>query len=122
MGEWLGNALHGYVHTRVHGQEVREGEVADRWGPWASKSELANGRSALTGRTHRTARGSGRVSEETGADKMAPPGSGRERGRERAGADGADRRVPPVRRSRHALTVWLGWVGLNGPNLVFLFF
>jgi hypothetical protein len=55
MGEWLGNALHGYVHTRVHGQEVREGEVADRWGPWASKSELANGRSALTGRTHRAA-------------------------------------------------------------------
>jgi hypothetical protein len=49
--------------TAMRGREVREGEVADRWGPRASESELANGRSTLTERTHRTARGSGRASE-----------------------------------------------------------
>ena len=42
------------VHDKVHGWEVREGEVADMWGPRASESELANGQSALTGQTCNT--------------------------------------------------------------------
>jgi hypothetical protein len=70
----------------VRGREVREGEVADRWGPRDSESELANGQSVLTGWTHRAARGNRRASEGTSVDKLAPLSSGRERGRERAGA------------------------------------
>jgi hypothetical protein len=106
MGRWSGNARHGRVHDEVRGREVRDGELADGWGPRASERALVNEQSALKGRTHRTARGSGRASEETGADTVAPPNNGRERGR--AGATGADRRVPPVRRS--------GARGLAGSN------
>jgi hypothetical protein len=29
--EWLGNACRGHVHGGEREQEVREGEVADRW-------------------------------------------------------------------------------------------
>jgi hypothetical protein len=79
VGRWPGNARRGRVSVGVRGREVREGEVADRWGPRASERALANGRSVLTGRTHQIARGSGRASEETGDDMVAPPGSGRER-------------------------------------------
>jgi hypothetical protein len=91
----------GRVHGGVRRQKVREGE-ADRWGPRASKGEHANVWSALIGRTHRAARGSGHAREEPGADKLSPPDRGRERGRERAGATDADRWVPPVRRSKRA--------------------
>jgi hypothetical protein len=94
--------------------------VADRWGPWASESGLANGRSTLIGQTHRAQRESGRTCEETGADNPAPPGSGRERERARTQAV-ADRWDPPIRRSRHAHAAWLGWTRLNGPKSVFLF-
>jgi hypothetical protein len=52
MEVWPGNARCGRVHGGEHGREVREGEVADRWGPRAS--EGADEWSALTGRTHRT--------------------------------------------------------------------
>jgi hypothetical protein len=48
VGEWLGNARHGRVHGGERGQEVREGEVADRRDPQASEGERANGRSVLT--------------------------------------------------------------------------
>jgi hypothetical protein len=64
--------------------EAREGEEADRWGPRASEGDHANGRSVLTERTHRAARGSECAHEETGADKLAPPGSRREGERVRA--------------------------------------
>jgi hypothetical protein len=86
-GEWTGNTRRGRVHDGVHVRDVREGEVADRWVPRASESGLANGQSVLTGRTHRAVRGSGRACEEIGTDKLAPPGSGRERARVRAIAD-----------------------------------
>jgi hypothetical protein len=46
----------------------------------------ANEQSALTGWTHRAARGNRRASKGTSVDKLAPLSSGRERGRERAGA------------------------------------
>jgi hypothetical protein len=86
-GEWTGNTQCGRVHDGVRGRDVREGEVADRWGPRASESGLANGQSALTGQTHRAVRGSGHAREETNTDKLAPSGSGRERARVQAIAD-----------------------------------
>jgi hypothetical protein len=63
-----------------------KGVVADRRGPQASKGERANGQPALTGRSHRAARESGRVRGRIDADRSVPPGSGRERGRESARA------------------------------------
>jgi hypothetical protein len=72
-------------------------------GSAASEEERANGRSALTGRTHRVARENGRERERIGADMPVPPGSGREREGER------------VR------TACLGWIQPNGLNLVFQF-
>jgi hypothetical protein len=63
VGEWPGNARRGRVHGGEHGREVREGEVADRWGLLASEDAYANGRSALTERDHRAERGSERVRE-----------------------------------------------------------
>jgi hypothetical protein len=60
-------------------REVREGEVADRWGLRASESELANGRSALTGRTHHAVREKGQERERIDTDRLGPPGSGMER-------------------------------------------
>jgi hypothetical protein len=76
---WPGNARHGRVHGGVRGREVREGEVADRWGPRASERALANGQSTLITRTHRTTRDSGRVSEETGTEIVASVDNERER-------------------------------------------
>jgi hypothetical protein len=32
LGEWPGNVHRGRFHGGEHGQEVREGEGADRWG------------------------------------------------------------------------------------------
>jgi hypothetical protein len=61
------DAQRGCVHDGDRGREVREREVADRWGLRASESKLANGRSALTGRTHRAARENGCAREETSA-------------------------------------------------------
>jgi hypothetical protein len=43
-GEWTGNVRRGRVHRGVRGREVREGQVADKWGPRASESGLANAR------------------------------------------------------------------------------
>jgi hypothetical protein len=83
VARWPGNARRGHVHDGVRGREVREGEVADGWGLWASERGLMNGRLALTGQTHQTARESGRASEGTGGDKLVPPGRGREHARER---------------------------------------
>jgi hypothetical protein len=130
-GEWLGNARHGRVHNVVRGQEVREGEVADRWGPWASESELTNRQSALTGRTHRAARGSERGSEGIGADKLAPS-TEREGGGERVGVADADRWVPPISRSGRARVLagldWVEWaefgfpIFLEFPNAFLLIF
>jgi hypothetical protein len=71
VGEWPGNARRGRVNGGVRGREVREGDEANRWGPWASESVLTNEQSALTGRTHRTTRESGHGREEIGADKPA---------------------------------------------------
>jgi hypothetical protein len=42
-GRWSVNARRGRIHGGVHGREVREVEVANGWGPWASGRELANG-------------------------------------------------------------------------------
>jgi hypothetical protein len=80
--------------------------VADRWGPRASERALTNGQSALITRTHRTARGSRRASEETGTEIVALVDNERERGR--ASTAGADRRVPRVRRSGRARPSWTG--------------
>jgi hypothetical protein len=41
VGEWPGNVRRGRVHGGVHRREVREGKVADMWGPRTSESELA---------------------------------------------------------------------------------
>jgi hypothetical protein len=95
-GEWTGNVRRGRVHDGVRGRKVREGQVADKWGPRASKSGLANARSALTGRTHRAARENGRARGNR-RRQSGPPGSGRERACARTRAL-ADRWYPPVRR------------------------
>jgi hypothetical protein len=79
VGEWLRNACRGRVHGGEHEREVREGEVADRWGPRVSEGAYVNGRSTLTKRTHWAERGNKRVRERIGADRLVPPGSGRER-------------------------------------------
>jgi hypothetical protein len=62
--------------------------VADRRGPQTSEGERANGRLALTGRSHRATSESGRVRGRVGTDRSVPPGSGRERERACADADG----------------------------------
>jgi hypothetical protein len=77
VGEWPRNARHERINGGVGGWEVREGDEAGRWGTRASEGEHENRWSALIGRTHRATRGSGRVGEETGADRSVPPGSGR---------------------------------------------
>jgi hypothetical protein len=61
----------------------------------------------------------GACTKETGVDRSAPLGSGRERGSECTDAAIADRWVPPVRQSGRARMAWLGWAGLLGLNLVF---
>jgi hypothetical protein len=79
VGEWPENARREHVHGGEREREVREGEVADKWGPRASESELANGRSALIGRTHCAVREKGHERERIGADRLGPPGSEMER-------------------------------------------
>jgi hypothetical protein len=83
VGEWPRNARRGRVHGGEHGWEVREGEVADRWGPRVSEGAYANGRSTLTKWTHWVERGNERVRERIDADRLVLPGSGRERARGR---------------------------------------
>ena len=90
--------------------------VADKRGPQTSEGERANGRSPLTGRSHRASSESGHEHGQVGADRSVPPGSGRERGRERARARTqavAGRWGPPVRRRGHAR-------GLAGPSWAIL--
>jgi hypothetical protein len=48
--------------------------------------------------------------KETGTDRLAPLGNGRERGSECEDASVADR------------LAWLGWTGLLGPNSIFFLF
>jgi hypothetical protein len=107
----------GRVHDRERRREVREGKVADRWGPQASEGERANGWSTLTVSAHRAARENGRVRERIGTDRPVPPGSRRERGRESAWAVVADRWGPPVRRRRRARGLarldWTQWSELS---------
>jgi hypothetical protein len=88
--------------TASAGGRLGKGAVADRRGPQTSKGQRANGRSALTGRSHRAASESGRVRGRIGADRPIPLGSGRERGRGSACAVVADRWDPPVRRCGRA--------------------
>jgi hypothetical protein len=79
--------------------------VADRRGPQTSEGEQANGRLALTGRSHRATSESGRVRGQVGADRSVPPDNGRERGRESARVRTptiAGRWGPPVRRRGRA--------------------
>jgi hypothetical protein len=109
VGEWSGNACRGRVHGGERKREVREGDVADRWGSWASEGERANGRSALTGRTHRAARENGRFRERIGADRPVPLGSGRERER----VPGRCCQVGPTCQATRGAHAWPGWVGLG---------
>jgi hypothetical protein len=83
VGEWPGNARRGRVHSGERGREVREGEVADRWGLRVSEGAHANRWLAMTERAHRAERGNERVCERIGADRSVPLGSGRERARRR---------------------------------------
>jgi hypothetical protein len=70
--------------TESVGRRLGKRGVTDRRGPQTSEGERANVRSTLTARSHRAASESGRMREWVGADRSVPPGSGRERGRERA--------------------------------------
>jgi hypothetical protein len=88
VGEWPVNARRGCVHGGERNQEVREGEVADRRDPQASKGERANGRSVLIERAHGATRENGCVHEMVSADKPIPPGNGRERARARSSLTG----------------------------------
>jgi hypothetical protein len=69
----------GHVHDGEREREVREGGVANRQGSQTSESVWANGRSALTGRSHRAASESGHVRGRVSADRSVPSGSARER-------------------------------------------
>jgi hypothetical protein len=86
--------------TESASERLWKGAVASRRGPQTSEDERANGRSALTGRSHRAASESGRVRGRIGVNRLVPPGSGRERGS--PGAVVADRLGPPVRRRGRA--------------------
>jgi hypothetical protein len=97
------------------------GAVADRQGPQTSEAERANGRSTLTGRSHRAANESGVVRQWIGADRLVPPGSGRERGRGSTCAVVADRSGPPVRRRGHARGLARLELGLMGCFRFFFF-
>jgi hypothetical protein len=85
-------------------------------GPPASEGEYANEWSALTERTHQAERGSERAREETGANRLAPPGSGKERERSRTRAI-TNRWDSPVRRSGRARGLagldWAYWAEMS---------
>lgn len=98
-----------------------KGAVADRRGPQTSEGERANGRSALTGRSHRAASESGRMRGRIDANRSVPPGSGRERGRGSTCAVVADRWGSPIRRRGRTRATCLGCIGPNGLLSVFLF-
>jgi hypothetical protein len=100
--EWPGNARHGRIHGAERGREVRDGEVADRWGPRVSEGANVNGRSVLTEQAHWADRVNERMRKRIGADRLVPPGSGRDRGREHADVVDADMWDPPVRRRGRA--------------------
>jgi hypothetical protein len=100
------------------GKRLWKGGEADRWGPRASEGEYANGRLALIERAHRSERGSGCVREETGTDNRAPPGSGRERGRERGHGLSLTRGTHLSGGSGARVLAGLRW---SRPNSIFLF-
>ena len=104
MGEWPENMCRGRIHNEERVQEVRKGEMADRWGPRGSEGKHTNGRSALTEQAHRTERGSEREHERTDADKPAPPGSGM-----------------AYQATRARCAAWLVWIGPNWAEFAFLF-
>jgi hypothetical protein len=64
-------------------------------------------------------RGGERAGEVTGADRLGPLGSEREREGARARGTAADRRGPPVR--RRGRVAWLGLVGRLECFLLFFF-
>jgi hypothetical protein len=81
---------------------------------------MANGRSTLTGRSHKAASESGHERGWFGADRSSPSGSGRERGRESTRARTravAGRWGPPVRRCGRTRVVagpsWANWAELG---------
>jgi hypothetical protein len=77
--------------TKSTGGRLGKRVVADRRGSQTSEGEWANGRSTLTGRSHRAASERGHEHGRVGADRSDPPSSGRERERERACANAGGR-------------------------------
>jgi hypothetical protein len=75
----------------------------------------------LTGRSHRAASESGQERGWFGADKSAPLGSERERGKSEQAREGADRREPHVREGvcGSAHVGWVGWADLGRNGLFF---
>lgn len=71
-------AVMGASTTESASGALGKGAVADRRGPQTSEDERANGRSALTGRSHQAASKSGCMRGRIGADRPVPPGSRRE--------------------------------------------
>ena len=67
----------------------------------------------LTGRSHRAASESGQERGWFGADKSAPLGSERERGKSERAQEGSDRWGPPVREGwcMGADACGMGWLG-----------
>jgi hypothetical protein len=108
------------AHALVHGE--RGGGRTDRVGP--RRRERRKGRVGQrlddwrSGPARQRERGSKRA-KETGADRLAPLGSGREREGARERGTAADRRGPPVKRRGRA--AWLGLVGRLGCFLFFFF-
>jgi hypothetical protein len=98
--KWLGNARTWARPRWECGREVREAEGTGGWGPRGSERGFANGRSTLTEGVHRAAGENGHKREGIGADRLGPPGSGRERRRESVRARTravAGRWGPPIR-------------------------
>jgi hypothetical protein len=78
---WPRNARTWAHLRRECGQDVREAEGTDGWGPRVSEKGLANGRTTLTEGVHRAVRENGCVHEGISTDRLAPQSSERERGR-----------------------------------------
>jgi hypothetical protein len=121
MGEWPRNARSGRAHNRERRWEVREGEVADRWGPRVSEGAYANGRSVLTERSHRVEREGTSTcvkgSTPIGWSHRAAGGLEGERARTRSSLRGGTHLLGDA----GTRVAWLGWIGPNGLKLVFLF-